>query len=150
MQVFPCSDPWPRADDCDYTDNCDHTIVCPILLDFSKAFDLMNHSIFLNKLSTRFNFSLTATDFVKNYLTGREQCVEINHHISEALPINIGVSQGSVWALCFSPSSLTTYLAALNLPYIICSQTMYSYISAAILMNLIQWYLTLIKTLVQW
>lgn len=46
-----------------------------VLLDFSKAFDSLNHVKLLTKLSTDFGFASTAVDLIRNYLAGRFQRV---------------------------------------------------------------------------
>lgn len=67
-----------------------------ILLDFSKAFDSINHSRLLQKLSHIFRFSSTACSLIKSYLTDRYQCVSIDEELSEFIQIRSGVPQGSV------------------------------------------------------
>lgn len=66
------------------------------LLDFSKAFDSICHSILCKKLATLYNFSSSACRLVYSYLAGRSQVVEVNGTLSEAMPILRGVPQGSV------------------------------------------------------
>ena len=64
-------------------------------IDLRKAFDTVQHDILLNKLH-----ALGATDtcvkWFKSYLSDRNQKVHFNGAISEALPLNIGVPQGSI------------------------------------------------------
>ena len=65
------------------------------LLDFRKAFDLVNHDILLEKLHL-YNFDQQAITWVKSYLHNRLQCVNIGSVRSSNLPIKCGVPQGSV------------------------------------------------------
>jgi Reverse transcriptase (RNA-dependent DNA polymerase) len=66
------------------------------LLDFSKAFDTVNHKILCQKLKAYFNFSVSAIDFIKSYLMDRTQCVFANNKFSNFLPVTQGVPQGSI------------------------------------------------------
>ena len=66
-----------------------------LFLDLSKAFDTINHSLLLNKLS-HYGFRGTALKLFKNYLSNRQQYISHNHVFSTKLPINIGVPQGSI------------------------------------------------------
>ena len=65
------------------------------LCDLSKAFDVINHDIVLNKLF-RYGIRGTANDWFKSYLSSRSQFVEIDGNISSSLPICCGVPQGSI------------------------------------------------------
>ena len=66
-----------------------------IFIDLSKAFDTLNHSILLQKLS---NYGIwgVANDWFKNYLTNREQYVVYNNILSPRCTITTGVPQGSI------------------------------------------------------
>lgn len=74
-----------------------------ILLDFSKAFDTLDHEQLLSKLNTM-GIIGTEAEWFKSYLTNREQVVEIQHTKnniinkirSSPLPVLRGVPQGSV------------------------------------------------------
>lgn len=65
-----------------------------IYTDFSKAFDLIDHSILLTKLTT-FGFSNTLVKFFKSYLGNRLQYVSYNSHRSDPYIATSGVPQGS-------------------------------------------------------
>ena len=67
-----------------------------IFLDFSKAFDSINHKILLYKLKNMYNFSDSSTAWISSYLTGRTQQVKINKTLSDSLNTTIGVPQGSI------------------------------------------------------
>lgn len=66
------------------------------LLDHSKAFDTVNHSILLKKLEKFFYFSSSACNLLSSYLTGRSQVVYFNGKNSDELYLNRGVPQGSI------------------------------------------------------
>jgi len=67
-----------------------------LLLDFSKAFDSINHNILFKKLNTQFNFDISSIKLLQNYLSNRTQFVSISEKISSLLPVICGVPQGSV------------------------------------------------------
>lgn len=68
-----------------------------VLLDHSKAFDTVDHIILLQKLEKMMHFSSTSSKLIQSYLSGREQCVEINLSLkSTFLPVTRGVPQGSI------------------------------------------------------
>ena len=70
--------------------------VCCIFLDFSKAFDTINHTILLAKLMKSFNFSDEAVSWIASYLKDRINYVEFNGKSSQSNTINCGVPQGSI------------------------------------------------------
>ena len=69
--------------------------VAALFIDITKAFDTVNHNILLNKLYD-FGFRGNMHDFLKFYLKNRSQKVKIRDTLSNNLPINVGVPQGSV------------------------------------------------------
>lgn len=71
-------------------------VVILVLLDFSKAFDKIDHSILCSKLKSDFAFSASATNMIYSYLTGRTMRVKINSLLSCAASLNSGVPQGSI------------------------------------------------------
>ena len=78
----------------------DNNMICIlVLLDHSKAFDTVDHSILLKKLENLFYFSETACRLLRLYLTGRSQIVSYNGTCSESLDVDRGVPQGSVLGL---------------------------------------------------
>ena len=85
----------------DIADNIRQTMdkrkVCVlVLLDFQSAFNLVNHLILVAKLMYQFNFSHEACLLIKNYLSGRFQCVNYDNSLSDWLPLFSGTPQGSV------------------------------------------------------
>jgi Reverse transcriptase (RNA-dependent DNA polymerase) len=67
-----------------------------VLLDFSKAFDTVNHDLLLRKLKSFYFFSESAINFIRSYLSDRTQAVFANGSLSNFLPVTQGVPQGSV------------------------------------------------------
>jgi hypothetical protein len=72
----------------------DEMALC-VFLDFSKAFDTVNHSKLLSKLE-RYGVRGTANDLIRSYLTNRKQYVQNGDISSEVLAVEEGVPQGSV------------------------------------------------------
>lgn len=66
-----------------------------IYLDFSKAFDRVNHTILLLKLE-KYGFRGNILDLIRSYLASRTQFIEINECRSNIRPITSGVPQGSI------------------------------------------------------
>ena len=69
--------------------------VLSIFLDFSKAFDSINHQILLSKLN-KSGFRGITNQWFKSYLTNRKQYVTINDISSDMQTITHGVPQGSI------------------------------------------------------
>ena len=69
-------------------------VTAVVLLDVSKAFDSLNHNILLLKLQD-IGLSLAASNWFSSYLSNRFQAVCINSELSDKLPIQSGVPQGS-------------------------------------------------------
>ena len=66
-----------------------------LLIDFSKAFDVIEHPIMLKKLE-HYGIRGIALEWFKSYLNNREQFVTINNTDSPSKPIEYGVPQGSI------------------------------------------------------
>ena len=69
--------------------------VLGIFLDFSKAFDTVNHNILFTKLN-HYGIRDTALQWLKSYLSNREQYVCFDGADSDRKRIKCGVPQGSI------------------------------------------------------
>ena len=69
------------------------TIIC--FLDFTKAFDSIDHKLIVIKLK-RYGFCDTSIKLIMDYLKGRMQCVKIGENFSSYRNVISGVPQGSV------------------------------------------------------
>lgn len=66
-----------------------------ILLDFSKAFDTLDHELLCSKLAF-YGFSDISLKFFRCYLSDRKQVVQIDDNFSSSNCVTSGVPQGSV------------------------------------------------------
>ena len=66
-----------------------------LLIDFSKAFDMVDHDILLKKLHN-YGIRGIAHDWIKSYLANREQYVHIRGKNSTKRKLEYGVPQGSI------------------------------------------------------
>ena len=66
-----------------------------VLLDMSKAFDSVDHQILLRKLQD-VGASTSVLQWFNSYLTNRYQVVRIHSTVSDPIPIEYGVPQGSI------------------------------------------------------
>lgn len=89
-------------------------------MDFSKAFDSIDHAILLAK-EQALGVSRASLDWFKSYLSGRLQCVRIGAETSSLRAISHGVPQGSILV----PALFTIFLN--NIPSIpdVCSLESY-------------------------
>jgi retron-type reverse transcriptase len=71
-----------------------HNVIA-ILLDFSKAFDTVDHSLLLKKLFF-YNFSRKSIRLIKSYLSKRFTITKFNRSYSSRKLSDVGVPQGSV------------------------------------------------------
>ena len=69
--------------------------VISLFLDFSKAFDCIDHKILLRKLE-RYGIRGIVLQWFKSYLSDRKQFVSINSSTSSISSLNYGVPQGSI------------------------------------------------------
>ena len=73
----------------------DSEITLLVLLDFSKAFDTVNHKLLLAKLDI-LGFQSNVCGWIHSYLTGRSQKVKTDTEESDWAYIKNGVPQGSI------------------------------------------------------
>ncbi len=81
-----------------------------ILLDLSAAFDTIDHTILLRRLSERIGIRGDALAWFKSYLSNRCQYVIIEGDKSNPKPLNCGVPQGSV----LGPILFSAYMSPLG------------------------------------
>ena len=70
-------------------------ITISIFCDLSKAFDVISHNILLQKLEF-YGIRGVAKEWISNYLSDRNQYVEIENFKSSVCKIECGVPQGSI------------------------------------------------------
>lgn len=70
-------------------------IIGCVLIDFRKAFDLVDHKILLKKLEY-YKCSDTSLSWFQSYLSNRTQRVSINNNLSDPARVTCGVPQGSI------------------------------------------------------
>ena len=80
------------------------------LLDFSSAFDTIDHPILIHRLHTDFGFTDTVLQWLSSYLTDRTHYVSLSNHCSAFTHVHSGVPQGSV--LC--PILFTMYIKPMS------------------------------------
>ena len=65
------------------------------LFDLQKCFDTIDHELLLFKMQ-KYGINNTELSWFNSYLSGRTQTVKMSNTLSEFLPLNIGVPQGTV------------------------------------------------------
>ena len=93
-----------------------------LLLDLSAAFETLDHSILLSRLSRRFGIGGTALEWFRLYLGDRTQFVNTNRSTSERRVLQFGVPQGPVlgpllFSLYTSPLSDIASKYELSFPF---------------------------------
>ena len=102
-----------------------------VLLDFSKAFDLVSHNILLRKLKV-YRFSEHTLTLLRSYLLDRTQEVRIGKMSSQKRHILAGVPQGSVLGPLLSAYSYCKsmiFLSTLNIPILTYLPTTQHYVT---------------------
>ena len=72
-----------------------------VMIDFRKAFDLVDHAVLLKKLEI-YKCGKSALSWFKSYLSTRTQTVSIKHSKSDTENITCGVPQGSILVFILS------------------------------------------------
>ena len=70
-------------------------VVDVVFLDYSKAFDVVSHTILLEKLSS-LGFDDGLLNWIEMFLRDRFMCVSVSQHLSSPVEVTSGVPQGSV------------------------------------------------------
>ena len=70
-------------------------ITASVFVDFSKAFDTVNHAILLCKLKS-VGFDDNSLNWFESYLSSRQQATSIENTLSSSLPVSVGIPQGSI------------------------------------------------------
>ena len=91
-----------------------------VMLDFSAAFDLIDHKLLIEKL-THYGFGPMAISWFENYLSFRTQQVFLNGTLSNSINIDCGVPQGS----CLGPLLFSIFTN--DLPLVIQESTLVLY-----------------------
>ena len=80
-----------------------------VLLDLSGAFDIVDHGVLLNRLSTSFGVWGSALQWFTSYLLNRSPRVSFDQNLSQKFNLQCGVPQGS----CLGPLLFTIYASKL-------------------------------------
>ena len=80
------------------------------LLDFSSAFDTIDHPILVHRLHIDFGFTDAVLQWFSSHLTDRTHYVSLSNHCSAFAHVHSGVPQGSV----LGPMLLTMYIKPLS------------------------------------
>ena len=67
-----------------------------LIMDFAKAFDKVNHSLLIHKL-THYGIESRTTNWIKNWLNDRKQSVVIDGTSSDEVNVDSGVPQDLYW-----------------------------------------------------
>lgn len=63
-----------------------------VLLDFSAAFDVIDHSLLIEKLEL-YGFKQASLTLMRSYLSNISQCVYFNGGFSERVSVNCGIQR---------------------------------------------------------
>ena len=81
-----------------------------MLLDFSVAFDTVDHDLFLQRLETDLGFGRTVLQWFLSYMENQTHAVQIGNIMSDTHHDKQGVPQGSV----MGPITLTMYISPID------------------------------------
>ena len=70
-------------------------ITASVFLDFSKAFDTVDHAILVCKLKS-VGLDENSLNWFESYLSSRQQVTSIDNTLPSSLPVSVGVPQGSI------------------------------------------------------
>ena len=73
----------------------DGKLIGCVMVDFRKAFDLVDHKILLNKLKC-YKCDVNCLSWFESYLSNRTQRVSLNNNLSTPASVKCGVPQGSI------------------------------------------------------
>ena len=72
------------------------TYVVIVFLDFSAAFDTIDHNILIKRLEYDYGIKDKALSWISSYLLNRYYRVKVNNTISDPMRLSFGVPQGSI------------------------------------------------------
>jgi retron-type reverse transcriptase len=77
-------------------ENADNGLITAfVFLDFSKAFDTVDHAILLCKLKS-VGLDDNSLNWFESYFSSHQQVTSIDNMLSSSLPVSVGVPQGSI------------------------------------------------------
>ena len=111
-------------------ENGDHVV--GIFLDFSKAFDTVDHCILFDKLH-HYGIRDNALEWFRSYLTGKRQYVTYNGAASSTRFMSCGVPQGSILGPLLFLSISMIWLMYVPSQYLYCTQMIRTYFTEVLI-----------------